>query len=482
MEYVESYENYRTNLTTTLAFLLGVKNDILFGEESQFDIELLNKLSEDCKCNIIRHLSIIRMDYIRNFKSITAGQANLVPLETMTEYISIDSVKYLRNYSIEVLKVNYSVTNLIAFVNQYMLENVDKIKSYIPNWIKWEYIRNLFLMPGGYAGSNGNNLQGSTGQKVVNAINKVRKLIGTRKTFYPFGAYLFWPENKMEDHYGNLLFNDEKFLKILYAAYGETFKANDYVIDATDETKNIVYDFISGAINVSVFVDCENVDPYKFASVFMNLEEEKFNKIKKIILFDDVHTSTAWDHLESLLNLPIEHREIQRVLENKSLVDIAMTAGACTEYFQNKTESIILASSDSDFWGLISTLSFARFLVLNESDKASEIILSKLEEHDINYCFMDTFAQDQVQQFKEKVLFKSLQNVLDEFNTEGTFSYNNPTELLEAIFYEAGIRGCYCQVEQEKQTFYNKYLKNGFVIEPVEENGEVVYKMSVNKR
>lgn len=63
-----------------------------------------------------------------------------------------------------------------------------------------------------------------------------------------------------------------------------------------------------------------------------------------------------------------------------------MTSGACKEYYQENTESLIFASSDSDFYGLISSLAGARFYVLNESDKTSDLILDKLDEANINYC------------------------------------------------------------------------------------------------
>ena len=160
MEYLEHFENYRTNLVTLIGYLIGVKEEILYDEKLHFDTNTLTEITKDIKCNIIRHLSIIRMDYIRNFKQISNGQFNLIPLESMTDYISIDSVKYLRDKSIEVIRVNCKPVHLIAYVNQFILEQIDKIKSYIPSWIKWEYVRNLFLMPGGNAGNNGNNLQG----------------------------------------------------------------------------------------------------------------------------------------------------------------------------------------------------------------------------------------------------------------------------------------------------------------------------------
>lgn len=129
---------------------------------------------------------------------------------------------------------------------------------------------------------------------------------------------------KIKSYYGNILFNDEKLLKILYALFDENFHANEYVIDVTKEDKDSIYDFIEKSINIAILVDCENVEPYRFASVFKNLNEDNLKKFKKIILYDDVNTSDACDYINELIKLLIEHKEIQRVLDNKSLVDIVM--------------------------------------------------------------------------------------------------------------------------------------------------------------
>ena len=40
-----------------------------------------------------------------------------------------------------------------------LLNNIDKIKNLIPDWIKFEYIKALFLMPGGYAGHGGSAIK-----------------------------------------------------------------------------------------------------------------------------------------------------------------------------------------------------------------------------------------------------------------------------------------------------------------------------------
>ena len=71
---------------------------------------------------------------------------------------------------------------------------------------------------------------------------------------------------------------------------------------------------------------------------------------------------------------------IQRVKEDKSFLDIRLSVGVCKEFYQNQIDSFILASSDSDYWGLIPTLEEARFLVLVEEEKVSGAIRHTLED------------------------------------------------------------------------------------------------------
>ena len=44
-------------------------------------------------------------------------------------------------------------------------------------------------------------------------------------------------------------------------------------------------------------MDCENSDVYKLYSVLRNLDADELNKIEKIYLYDDYHTSIGWDWL-----------------------------------------------------------------------------------------------------------------------------------------------------------------------------------------
>lgn len=48
MEYLDHFENYRTNLVTIIGYLIGIKEDVLYDEKLSF-IALL-KLQNDFKC------------------------------------------------------------------------------------------------------------------------------------------------------------------------------------------------------------------------------------------------------------------------------------------------------------------------------------------------------------------------------------------------------------------------------------------------
>ena len=125
-----------------------------------------------------------------------------------------------------------------------------------------------------------------------------------------------------------------------------------------------------------------------------------------------------------------------------------MTAGVCEEYYKYNVKSIILASSDSDFWALIKQLPNARFLVLNELRKTSNAIIDQLDKLQIQHCFMSDFAQDKVQQFKSDVLYLGLMKRIKMFNQTGNFGTLDIDNLLRKLFYEADIDAAESQLNR----------------------------------
>ena len=113
--------------------------------------------------------------------------------------------------------------------------------------------------------------------------------------FYPYQMYINWEPEDV----GNLLYNDKKFVTLLYQMNGDYFTEYSKVSDAGSYIKGSIYEFIGSSEKVVVVVDCENSDPYKLCATLKNLDYQYTQKIASIILFDDVHSASAWRILDS---------------------------------------------------------------------------------------------------------------------------------------------------------------------------------------
>lgn len=476
-----AYENYRKNIVAKIAYLIGVPEEKL-SNDSKFDIEEIDRLKQDENATIIRHLCILRTQFFRNYLSINNARRNFRCVDELSEYLSIESIKYLRLKGIETASVSDKTSPVvnIAYINQYIQDNFDKVSNIIPDWVKFKYIKSLFLMPRGYAGKNGEFLKRDY-SKVAKTIVEASKSYASQRKDYPYQMYITWPFDFRESD-GNILFNDLKFLKMLYGANNDHFTAKKYVVDAKIGSKEDIYKFVNEAMNIEIYVDCENVDPYAFAATLKNLDEDNLAKIKAINLYDDVNASTAWDYIGEIIDIPVEHFEIERVLENKSLVDMAMALDVSKEYYESDVESAMLVSSDSDFWAVIGKLDKVSFFVLNEERKTSSAIIEVLDKHAVPHCYMSDFAQDVIQSFKTEVLYLGLESRVREFNETGTFMPLDIENLIDELFNEAYIKAEESQLKKEKEVFYNKYLKNGFLIKPSNEYDGLRLKIELKRK
>ncbi|CBL17116.1 hypothetical protein [Ruminococcus champanellensis] len=126
-----------------------------------------------------------------------------------------------------------------------------------------------------------------------------------------------------------------------------------------------------------------------------------------------------------------------------------MTAGVCQNHYAEGIDSFILVSSDSDFWGLITSLPNAKFLVMYEYANCGRAIKNALKEHDIYYCSIDDFCSGNVDGFKRAVLL----GILDQYLPD--ILYINGRDLVEHLYLEARIEG----TDSEKKSFYDRYVK-----------------------
>lgn len=231
--------------------------------------------------------------------------------------------------------------------------------------------------------------------------------------------------------------------------HDDEFTEYSKVSDAGSYIKGNVYDYITDSEQVVVVVDCENSDPYKLSATLRRLNSEYLEKIKSIILFDDVHTASAWCILEQFTHIPVEHITIERIKQNKSLVDIKLTARACQEHYENKVDSFIIVSSDSDYWGLISSLPKARFLLMIEREKCGPDMKAALVNTGIFYCYLDDFYSGDSEELKMNALFREMRSYMAQAVKL------NVNAMMDDAFRATRI----VMSPSERQQFYDKYVK-----------------------
>lgn len=366
-----SYKDSTYEVVSVIAYLIGVPEDKIC---TYPQYAVFPKLHCDKNARIIRNLCIARTLIERNFKKINdAMQREYKSISNMPEYLPFNIIRQLNEDGANFIKKSSTkLTHHIIEINRLISDRINNCKPLFPDWVKWEYIRDLFIMPNGLT---------EAGTKAA------ADLYYPDQFFYPFQCYINW----IPYDAGNILVNDKKFMTILYEQHNDYFADFNQTSDAGSLIKNRIYDFLDKSKKVVAFVDCENSDPYKLCAALRGLEPEELAKLSKIILFDDVHTTAAWSYLEHYTHIPVEHMLIERIHAGKSLVDGRLIARACQEHYVNSVDSILLVSSDSDYWSLISSLETANFLVMIESEKCGPDLKEALKESNIFYCYLDDF-------------------------------------------------------------------------------------------
>ena len=263
--------------------------------------------------------------------------------------------------------------------------------------------------------------------------------------FYPYKIYINWrPQDR-----GNILYNDKKFVSILYELNGAEFTDYSKVSDVSSYVKGGIYDFIEDGDKIVVLVDCENSDPFKLSATLRSLDSSYTQKISSIILFDDVHTSTAWDILHQYTNVTIEHVMTHRIKGSKSIVDMKLAMRASKEYYDNSVDSFIIVSSDSDYWAMIEELPNARFLVMIERENCGPDLKKALANSGIFYCYIDDFYSGNADDVKHRALFSAMYQYID-----------NAVRLnVNEMFSDALTKTRVEMSQEEKKQFFSKFIK-----------------------
>ncbi len=416
-------------VVTTIAYMIGVRMSALtvsYGECS----ELIEKLQADKDATTIRYLCKLRTVLMQKFKKTDDLMRYQLKNLHNIEWYDKDNIKQLEKWGFTIIQANYRSEKYMQDFTRLINENIDKCSHLFYDWLNWEYIRDLFFVPK----YNKNGVMKVEFNKYMANIEH-----------YPFQMYIHWQPAEV----GSIIYSDRKFLKIIYGQHNDSFTDYTKYRDADDETRNNIYNFIDSTEKTAIAVDCENSDPYKLYSVLKGLNQEELAKIEKITLYDDPNTTAGWDWLSKFTQIPVEHIEIDRVTDRKSLVDVRMTASVVTDFYRDGITSFIIVSSDSDFWGLIESLPKAKFLVMYEYEKCGTAIKNALAQHGIYYCAIDDFCTAGTEELKRAVLFAELEKHLPSLIGE------NPLELTHKIYEATKVTA----TMKEMENFCNRYVK-----------------------
>ena len=430
--YYTDFRNPTYNIVSLIGYLIGVdRQNFAPPSEHRLDETIYEDAEMNKNARIIRNLCRIRTALEKNFSKINqAFRYDIKNIGTVPELIPSDAVSGLTNDGVSIYKSRPDAGEYIIAINREIGNRINSVQKLFPEWIEWKYIRDLFLMP------NGTKPEGikAAGNEYNNNRNK-----------YPFHCYINWRGGE----HGNILYCDEKFVTLLYENWEDRFENTSLVRDAGNITKVDIYSFLAFSGKAIMVVDCENSDPVKLAAALSSLAPSSKAKLSKILLFDSEYTTASWSILAQAGEFPVEHVTVLRLNEKKSQVDMTLATRTCKEVYTNGVDSVVLVSSDSDYWALIQTLADIDFLVMVEKRKCGTEILHALEERNIVYCFLDDFCTNASYSIKTTTVLNELRSRLDE-----ALNLNVKT-LLDDI-----IRNTWVQMTpKEKQAFFDRYIK-----------------------
>ena len=421
-----------TEVVSIFGYLIGVRKAVFDNPNEPLQQECYERLNREKAARIIRNLCILRTAIEHNFGKINNALRNEHRgITSLSEYIPQASVMELENDGVTVFrKSNTKLGMHIIELNRLIGDRINNCKGYFPTWLNWEYVKGLFLMPEGLTEAG---------------IRAGADEFFSHLECYPYGVYMNWAPVEC----GNVLSSDKKFVALLYEWNNDQFRQWNKVEDAGDYVTGNIYDFISDGSKVVFFVDCENSDPYNLCAALEGLDKEYISKVEKVILFNDIHTSVAWQMLADHISIPVEHILIERVKENKSLVDIRLAMRVSEEYYKNGVDSFVIVSSDSDYWGVITGLPDANYLVMVEHGKCGPDIRDALDESGIFFCYIDEFHSARSEGIKMDSLYRELNRYIAE-HLQFNFQH-----MLNAALTATRID----MTDAEKRQFFDRHIR-----------------------
>ena len=444
------FRNGTYTVVSLVAYLIGIDKEHFGHGDAPFLEDSYTELDKSKDARIMRNLCRIRAAMERNYMAIVNEfRNNIRNIGSVPDLIPTDSVEALGTDGVRIYKTKPDIDDYLVTINTEISNRVNTLATLFPEWIKWEYIKPIFLMP------NGTKKEG---------VRKAGDIYNSDRRRYPFQCWINWdavssgPESK-----GNILYDDEKFCRIIYERHEDIFENLSLVRDAGNHTMRNLDNLLDRSSKCVIVVDCENSDAVKLAAALSSLPSNQLEKIHKVLLFDSEYTTDQWKtlvdrSLQMAVNekavLELEHIVVPRLNQNKSQVDMTLAVRTSREVYTNGVDSVILVSSDSDYWAMIQQLEGVKFLVMLERGKTGLAIMDTLAIHDIPFCFIDDFCTAASYSIKTTTLINGIQDQINDVLSGKSDKPFNVREMMEHTLQNSWIT----MTDKEKDGFFNRYL------------------------
>lgn len=448
-----SYNEHRNstfNIVSIVAYLIGVDKNHFSTEPGKMLESVYDELEKNKDARIIRNLCRIRTAFEKNYMAIANQFRNeLKNIGSVPDLIPTDALTQLSNDDVRLYKGRPDVDEYLIEINIQMSNRIGKAAPLFPEWIEWSYIKPLFIMPGGTKKPG---------------IKQAGRLFNSDRNRYPFHCWINWDAISFsEANYGNILYNDEKFVTLLYQRNKDRFENLSLVRDVGNSTMRNLNGLLEHCRKCIIVVDCENSDAVKLAAALSSLPDEQVVKIHKVMLFDSEYTTDQWKTfvdrqlrlvVNGISSLEIEHIIVPRLNQSKSQVDMTLAMRTSREVWTNCVDAVILVSSDSDYWAMIQQLQDVKFLVMLEHGKSGIAIKDTLSAHEIPFCYIDDFCTSASYRIKTDTLINAIQQRIDAvLNGEAQEALN-----VRAIMEQSLSGSWIAMTEKEKERFYSRFL------------------------
>lgn len=408
------------SIAFVVSYLLGSDSTFL---RSNFKLDYEN--SDECNCfenyydvNTLRHLNILRQSVLHNFSSY---EKRAFPKGVKS---SVDFLKS-KNIDVEKALMELSLNNYFNYLSD-MIETL-VFKTFVDiDILDTEILGLAFKFP---------TLSMKKLEALIDRVNEVsnlteiyiygcenikpilsRTLLSNKNLFYSLMSI----ENKRYDgkyqtksivyrkemgfDIDESIFIDsdaiiDKYKVKIEKFVPESVETKEVIIETVDIVKtpeivNIELDLSNlGRVSVDMtdylkspklklFVDCDNVELFKFLSFIQCLSPAN---VEGIVLVIDEKSNYLWRVFKNLYkgNIPISTINVPRLKEQKSVVDVVLTKAVCESVYLGDTRNVLLISSDSDFFGLISSLTDVNFGVCYVSTAMGQDYLKYLSNNNV---------------------------------------------------------------------------------------------------